>query len=136
MRYTLLVAAITAALCCAQDTQVSQQSLHGTISNLDTEPAPYNPDHSLRFAASPRPTLQSERAASAPGPTLGAITDFQETYGLPVFGQGNFYDDFYPGYFGGGFYGPLRSVERPARRPLTHPTHSRAAAHADAEHGN
>ncbi len=104
MRYTLLIALMFTAIGYAQDTEVSKQSLHATISNLDTEPRPYKPDDSLSFAASPTPTLRSERLASAPGPTLGEITDFQETYGLPVFGQGNLDapDDLYPTYFGGG----------------------------------
>ncbi|MGB6942866.1 MAG: hypothetical protein WBE37_10750 [Bryobacteraceae bacterium] len=103
MRYTLLVALIFTAIGCAQQTEVSKQSLHATISNLDTEQAPYNPDSSLAFAASPTPTLRSARLASAPGPTLGAIADFKEMYGLPVFGQGNLGEplDVYPTYFGG-----------------------------------
>lgn len=109
MKYALLAALISGALCCAQDTETSKQSLHGVISNLDSEPAPYNPSNSLRYAATPTPSLRAERRDSAPGQTLGAITDFQETYGLPVFGQGNQFlnDDgvYFPGYFGNGAYG-------------------------------
>jgi hypothetical protein len=108
----------------AQQTEVSKQSLHATISNLDTEPALYNPDSSLAFAASPTPTLRSARLASAAGPTLGAITDFKEMYGLPVFGPGNLGEplDIYPANFGGERHRAARraagsghaSVARPA----------------------
>lgn len=86
-----MVALLSTAIGWAQETEVSKQSMHGTISNLDPDPAIYKPDNSLRYAATPTPTLRQERQASAPGATLGEITDFQETYGLPVFGQGNLY---------------------------------------------
>jgi len=125
MRYTLLVAMISAAICCAQDTEVSKQSLRGTISNLDPEPAPYSPDKSLSYAAAPTPNLRSSRLDSAPGPTLGAITDFQETYGLPVFGQGNLYgpDVLYAPYLGGGGF------HRPIGHPVGHVTVHAGAGH-------
>jgi hypothetical protein len=109
MRYTLLVAMISAAICCAQDTGVSKQSLRGTISNLDPEPAPYSPDQSLPYAAAPTPNLRSSRFDSAPGPSLGAIADFHETYGVPSFAP----DVLYPTYLGGGF-------QRPSGHPIGH----------------
>jgi hypothetical protein len=109
MRYLLLVALASTAIGWAQETEVSKQSMHGTISNLDPDPAIYKPDTSLRYAATPTPTLRSERLASAPGATLGEITDFQETYGLPVFGQGNGYNpDVYANGYGDGIVpGPI-----------------------------
>jgi hypothetical protein len=78
----------------AQD-KVSTQSLQATFSNLDKEPPPYIPDPSLGYSASqdPRPNR----------PTLGAIADFQETYGLPVFSPQPpvYYPAYYPVYIGG-----------------------------------
>jgi len=134
MKATLLAVLLSAAICCAQDTEVSKQSLHGTISNLDAQPAPYNPSNSLRYAASPAPTLRSARRDSAPGPTLGAITDFQESYALPVFGQGNLglAEPVYPGYFANS--APHRPVTRIHVRSGKQ-TSAAPAAHAAARRG-
>jgi hypothetical protein len=73
----------------AQTAQVSNQSLKASFSNLDKEPAPYVPDPSLGYSG-----LQDGRPNR---PTLGAIADFQETYGLPTFSTPSpAYDPIYP----------------------------------------
>ncbi|HUA21028.1 MAG TPA: hypothetical protein VMB25_19910 [Bryobacteraceae bacterium] len=129
MKATLWAVLLSAAICCAQDTEVSKQSLHGTISNLDPEPAPYVPNNALRYAATPTPSLREIRRESAPGPTLGEITDFQETYGLPVFGQGNLFGAYgvYPGYGYGGYPGYVGN-SRPYRPPTRAAVRSEARA--------
>jgi hypothetical protein len=111
MGYQLILATVFLAACLPAQDKASNQSLKATFSNLDKEPAPYIPDPSLGYTAPRGP--QPNR------PTLGAIADFQETYGAPTFAP----PVYYPAYPVGIYIGNARHaapVGHIAGRPVGH----------------
>jgi hypothetical protein len=73
--------------------QASTQSLNGTFSNVDKEPAPYIPDDSLPYSATP---VWPDSQAQPSAPVLFVPAVVAPTYEAPVFVDGGCSRGFHP----------------------------------------